>query len=296
MRTIFYITLIVGILYTCDKKTNVHSGFAYINGASLYYEVSGKGKPIVFIHGNFGDRRHWDLQVDYLSRKFMVIRYDVRGFGKSSLPKIDEPYSDQDDLKALLEFLKIEKAHICGLSRGSAVATDFAISYPEMCYSLISAGPWAGGFGSGKFKSASADSMYAIVPKANEILRNYGPKECTDFIWKGNNCLARSVVNPATLNSLLKMGYEHSYWSLLNKSPITSLNPPAMSRLTDIKLPTLIVTAEYDLESCKEIADIMEKEISGSVKVSIKGAGHIMNMDKPLEFNRLISDFVSGIK
>jgi 3-oxoadipate enol-lactonase len=69
-----------------------------------------------------------------------------------------------------------------------------------------------------------------------------------------------------------------------------------MLRLNEIKLPTLIITAEYDLVSCKEIADIMEKEISGSRKVVMKEAGHIMNMDKPEEFNRYISDFIDNLK
>ena len=229
-------------------------------------------------------------------KKYKVIRYDVRGFGKSDTPKSDEPYSNRKDLKALLEFLDIGKAHICGLSMGSGIAVDFAIDYPEMCLSLIPIGPWAGGFGSGNFKSSNADSVFAVFPIVNEVLKKHGPKEATDYLWKGNNCLSRSVRDPATLDALLKMGYEYYYRSHLNNSKIESLKPPAISRLKEIKLPTLIVTAEYDLESCKENADIMEKEIAGSVKISIKDAGHIMNMDKPDEFNRLISEFIDKVK
>jgi pimeloyl-ACP methyl ester carboxylesterase len=284
------------LLTLCSKTPSVKSGFAEINGTSLYYEVAGNGEPIVFIHGNFGDRRHWDFQFEPLSKQFKVIRYDVRGFGKSSLPKIDEPYSDTKDLKALLEFLGINKAHICGLSRGSSVAVDFAIEYPEMCLSLIPIGPWAGGYGFGNFQSPNADSLYAVFPVANKLLESHGAQAITDFIWKGNNCLAKSVKNPAIRDSLLKMGYNYSYWSHLNNSPIEGLNPPAISRLRDIHLPTLIITAEYDLESCKEIADIMEKEISGSKKVSINRTGHIMNMEKPEEFNKVISDFISDLE
>jgi len=296
MKKVLFATLSFILLISCNNKPTVKSGFAEVNGTSLYFEVAGKGKPLLFVHGNFGDHRHWDFQFAPLSKKYKVIRYDVRGFGKSAVPKSDELFSHRNDLKALLEFLDVEKAHICGLSMGSGIAVDFVIDYPEMCLSLIPIGPWAGGFGSGDFKSSNADSLFAVFPIVNEILKNHGPKEATDYLWKGNNCLSRSVRNPATLDALLIMGYEYSYWSHLNSSKIESLEPPAISRLKEIKLPTLIITAEYDLESCKEIAEIMEKEITGSVKISIKDAGHIMNMDKPDEFNRLISEFIDSVK
>lgn len=300
MKSIYLLLYVTCIsIAACGNKhsqTDLIKGFAEVNGTKLYYEVAGKGEPIVFVHGNFGDRRHWDFQFVPLSKEFKVIRYDVRGFGKSSLPKSDEPYSDTKDLKALLQFLKVDKAHVCGLSRGSAVVVDFALEYPEMCLSLIPIGPWAGGFGFGEFKSPNADSLYSIFPVANKLLESQGTKAITDYLWKGNNCLARSVKTPSTLDSLLKMGYDYTYWSHLNNSKIESLDPPAISRLNQILLPTLIVTSEYDLESCKEIADRMEKEISGSRKVVIKEAGHIMNMDKPEEFNRYITEFLETLK
>ena len=70
----------------------------------------------------------------------------------------------------------------------------------------------------------------------------------------------------------------------------------AIKKLNEIKIPTLIVTAEYDLALCKDIAAIMAKEIPGAKLISIKGAGHIMNMDQPEEFNKIISKFIDGIK
>ena len=192
--------------------------------------------------------------------------------------------------------MKIDKAHICGLSGGSSAAVDFALIYPQMCLSLIPIGPWAGGYGSDNFKSPNADSLFMGLARIDDIVKSQGIKSATDYIWKGNNCLARTVNNQRTLDSLLQMGYDYSFWFHLNSSPEENLEPSAMSRLKEIKLPTLIITAENDLESCKEIADIMEKEIPGSKKVVIKGAGHIMNMDKPEEFNRYIIEFIDTLK
>jgi pimeloyl-ACP methyl ester carboxylesterase len=85
---------------------------------------------LCYIHGSFGDRRFWNLQFVELSKKYKVLRYDVRGYGRSALPDTAEAYRDCDDLNALMDFLKITKAHICGLSLGSIIALDFALAYP----------------------------------------------------------------------------------------------------------------------------------------------------------------------
>ena len=94
-----------------------------------------------------------------------MVRYDVRGFGKSAMPKPEEPYCNHDDLKTLMDYLKIDKANICGLSMGSGIVIDFAIAYPERCFSLIPIGPWPVGFGQGDFISPNTDSLFANITK-----------------------------------------------------------------------------------------------------------------------------------
>src|SRR5512137_2035471 len=106
MEKVFAFIFSAFLLTQCHNivgKPETISGFAPVNGTTLYYEMAGQGETVVFIHGNFGDRRHWDRQFKPLSKKFKVVRYDVRGFGKSAMPKTDEPYSDWDDLKALMD-------------------------------------------------------------------------------------------------------------------------------------------------------------------------------------------------
>ncbi len=276
------------------KKSIVEKGFAQVNGTELYYEIAGTGEALVMVHGNWGDRRHWDFQFSSLSKNYKLIRYDVRGYGKSALPKSDEQYNDYDDLKTLLDFLEIEKAHICGLSMGSRIAVDFTITYPEMSKSLISIGPWANGYGLNEYKTQNSDSLFSIMFKLSEIVINDGPKESTDYVWTGNPLFI--VKSTAALDSILKIGYEYSWWHFINKNKRKSLSPAAISRLNEIKVPTLIITAEYDLDACKEVAEIMEKQIVGASKISISDAGHMMNMDRPDEFNKIISEFIDEIK
>lgn len=294
--SIFILLLSLPFLcYYQDKKFNPETGFAEVNGTKLYYEVAGKGEPIIFVHGNVGDRRHWDKQFEPLSKKFKVVRYDVRGFGKSAMPKSDEPYSDWDDIKALMNYLKIDKAHICGLSMGSGIAVDFALVYPEKCLSVIPIGPWGSGFGAGNFKSANADSLWVIMPKIRELVNNGKLIDAVDYIWTGNQSHAHSVKDENTRKALLEMGYDYTFWSWLNQSKVQSLKPTGMDRLKEIKLPALIIIGEYDIPACIEVANIMKKDIKGSKLVTIKNAGHFMNMDKPEEFNNELIKFIESL-
>ena len=88
--------------YFVDRRAEVKTGFADVNGAKLYYETAGEGDPVILIHGYGGDRRDWDYLFRPLAEQHQVVRYDLRGFGKSDRPTT-EPYSHVEDLKALME-------------------------------------------------------------------------------------------------------------------------------------------------------------------------------------------------
>ena len=119
-------------------------GFAPVNGTRLFYEVKGTGPAVVLIHGGQLDCRMWDGQFAAFSRDFRVIRYDVRGYGGSFQP--DMLYSDAEDLAGLLDYLKVDKAHIVGLSLGGRIAIDFAVAHPARVASLTLAGPGLSGY------------------------------------------------------------------------------------------------------------------------------------------------------
>jgi pimeloyl-ACP methyl ester carboxylesterase len=273
------------------KSNRIDSGYAEVNNTRLYYEVSGKGQAIVFIHGSFGDRRFWDFQASDLSKKFKVLRYDLRGFGKSALPKEEEVYRDCDDLLALLKYLKIDRAHICGLSYGSFIAIDFALAYPQKCLSLIPIGPRVAGDDLNDYK-ANSDSFKTIVAKAVELLKTSGRKDATDFLWAGENNLSKSVQSSKAREVLLKMGYEYSWWRHLHPSKREYVFPQAIRNLDQIKMPTLIVTADFDAPICKQVATTLRDQIKGSELISIGHAGHVMNMDNPEQFNKELSKFI----
>jgi pimeloyl-ACP methyl ester carboxylesterase len=121
-------------------------GFARLNGARLYYQVRGKGPPIVLIHGGQLDCRVWDDQFKVLTGSYRVLRYDVRGFGGSVGRHKDRLYSDVDDLAALLDYVGMPSPHLVGLSLGGRIAIDFALTHPTRVGSLLTAGPGLTGF------------------------------------------------------------------------------------------------------------------------------------------------------
>src|SRR5258706_13574858 len=112
------------------------SGYVEVPGARLYYEVAGSGYPLVLIHGYSLDVRMWDDQFATLAERFQVIRYDARGFGKSTVPT-GESFAHADDLKGLLTQLAVSRAHILGLSMGGWIATNFALTRPAMTRTLV---------------------------------------------------------------------------------------------------------------------------------------------------------------
>src|SRR5262245_38128189 len=113
------------------------------DNVKLYYEDSGSGIPIVFVHEFAGDYRAWESQVRHFARCYRCITYNARGYPPSDVPAEGERYSQdraRDDIRAVLDALKIDKAHIVGLSMGGFAALHFGFTYPQRARSLVVAG------------------------------------------------------------------------------------------------------------------------------------------------------------
>src|SRR5262249_44738056 len=154
MKTLF--ASIILLFATFDSW----AGSGKFNG--LYYETKGRGAPVIFIHGGQMDRRMWDAQFDVFAKEYRVIRYDIRGFGKSDTPT--NAYSDAGDLHALLQHLRVKKATLIGLSLGAAVAVDFALVHGENVDALVLVCPGLGGF----LFQDKANDLRAVVEAARD--------------------------------------------------------------------------------------------------------------------------------
>jgi pimeloyl-ACP methyl ester carboxylesterase len=259
-------------------------GFAPVNGTRLFYEVKGSGPAVVLIHGGQLDCRMWDDQFAALAGHFRVIRYDVRGYGGSVRP--DLPYSDADDLAALLDYLKVDKAHLVGLSLGGRIAIDFAVAHPARVGSLTLAGPGLSGYE----PPAGAETdlrMWEIIKAA----RDRGPEAAT-ALWLKDPFMAPAMEQARLVPVLQRMARENAHCWLENPILQRSPKPAAATRLGEIKVPTLLVIGDRDVPQIKATIETLEKGIRGAKKVSIKGAGHMVNMEKPDIFNEAVLSFL----
>ena len=270
-----------------SANTAVQSGYADVNGGSLYYEVTGSGSPVVLIPGFTLDTRMWDSQVAALSRKHRVIRYDLRGAGKSPPPT--GPYAQYEDLAALLDHLGVAKAHIVGLSLGGAIAIDFTLASPGSALSLVpvdasSVGgyPWP----------AELSAWFADITAAAER----GDLAAAKEMWLSTGWFAHARLMPEAAAKLREIAADYSGWHLQNKNPVQRLTPPAMDRLEAIAAPTLVVIGELDLPFYNlPLADALASRIPGARKVLIRGAGHMANMEDPTQFNQAVLDFLAEV-
>ena len=272
------------------EELQIETGYAEVNDTRLYYEVAGSGDAILLIHGNGGDRRHWDEQFEVFAKNYRVVRFDVRGFGKSAMPVEGQPYRCNDDIKALLEFLGISNAHIAGFSLGCGFAVDFVIEHPEMVRSLIAVGPWIFGYRSESIPEMS--SSLADIPK---ILEKEGKASAFEY-WMNSPVFKESFRDPAVYDRVMEIGKDFNFWHFTHKDPIQYLTPNANEQLDKIQVPVLIVTAEFDLKPCREMADYLEKTIQNSQKVDLMDAGHVMALEKPEEFNKAVLDFLNELE
>jgi pimeloyl-ACP methyl ester carboxylesterase len=259
-------------------------GFAPVAGTRLFYEVKGTGPALVLIHGGQMDSRMWDDQFAVLATQFSVIRYDVRGYGGSFQP--DRLYSDADDLAALLDYLKVKSAHVVGLSLGGRVAIDFALAHPGRVKSLTLAGPGLAGYEPPNAEEADL-RMWNLVKAA----RDDGPDRVTE-LWLRDPFMVPAMEQPRLAPQLKKLARENAHCWLRNPVLQRSPKPLAAKRLNEIKVPTLLILGDRDVPQAKATVETLEKGISGSKKVVIKGAGHIVNMERPEEFNEALLAFL----
>ena len=284
-RTIACASILLFLLHASGSESakgkSKVTGAAQVNGTTLYYEMAGKGRRVVLIHGGLADSRLWDDQFDELAKHFRVIRYDLRGFGKSAFSM--GPYSHIEDLYALLKFLKIKKASLVGLSLGGVIATDFALEHPEMVDALILASSGLRGH-----PSARNEKSVAVQKAAEE----QGMEKAIEM-WLDHPFFATGKKNPAYVQRMRRMLAENfRYWGP-TPSPIMVTWPtrPSIERLSEIKAPTLIIVGEQDAPNIRAIADTLEARIEGAKKVVIPGVSHHLNMEKPKEFNETVLDF-----
>jgi pimeloyl-ACP methyl ester carboxylesterase len=262
------------------------SGIAEVNGTELYYEVAGRGPALVLLHGGAVDSRAWDDQFPEFAKHYRVIRYDLRGAGKSASP--DKPFSNSEDLYALLQFLKVDKAYLMGISRGGGIAFDFTLERPEMAAALI-------------LVSANLSMTPAAYEQMFERVTETGKSQgaaAAARVWGYDPYQGpvRETARPRVLNVLEDNlpRFRHLDGSATVRQ-LSSSHIPRSERLSEIRVPVLVIAGELDNSDARANYDRWARDIPGAKKIVFPNAAHLVNIDEPQGFNQAVLEFLSNL-
>jgi 2-hydroxy-6-oxonona-2,4-dienedioate hydrolase len=273
------------------RKIVTESGFVAIGNANIYYEVAGEGQSMVLVHAGVADSRQWNSEFEHFAQDFRVLRYDMRGYGKS-LP-IEGEFSHMGDLTGLLDQLGFDQPIVLiGCSMGGSMAMDFALAHPSRVKVLVMVGSGPSGLRLDvptHPKEAEAEEAY----KSGDLERL---ADLEAQIWFDGMGRTPDQVNQDMRRLALEMNrlaLSHVAKGLGKRQPDT--DTPAAERLDELEMPLLVVVGEHDEPYSHAAADHMVEKVPSARKVVLEDAAHLANMDHPGQFQRTVSAFLDEV-
>ncbi|MDP3063642.1 MAG: alpha/beta fold hydrolase [Chloroflexota bacterium] len=271
---------------------------AITNGIVTFYEDSGRarpepgrrGPPLVLIHGHSSDLRLWDAQGPALADAgYRVVRYDVRGHGRSDAPATGYTWQNYScDLRDLLEHLGIATAHLVGLSMGGGIALQFALDWPDHLSSLVLVDSTLPGFDYSAQFSQSVEELVAAV-------RSEGPRSAFQRLWLSHPLFDGVRRFPERFQFLKSLVLAYPAADYYDQTEYPQPQRQVSDRLGEVQAPTLVLVGELDLPDFRLVADILAANIPGARQQVIADAGHLPPLEQPAAFNAALLDFLSRL-
>ena len=269
-----------------EKPPAVESGYIQVDGGKIFYETAGLGPVIIMIHDGLLHRETWNAQFAVFAKHYRVIRWDRRGYGRSSTPT--SAFSQLDDLFAVLKGLKVERATLLGCSAGGLLAIHFALDHPQMVTALVLVGPIVSGLEfSDHFTTRGNRGIPAPDTPVAQKIDYWTSKD--PWIMAPENTSARQrfktllTANPQNLEGT---GQQLARWP----------DQPALARLSQIKVPTLLVVGESDIPDVHAHIGAIQAGIAGSKRVVLNHSGHLPQVEVPDAFNEVVLGFLNNIR
>ncbi|MHB8088420.1 MAG: alpha/beta fold hydrolase [Anaerolineaceae bacterium] len=262
-----------------------------LGDGQLYFETAGVGMPLVFSHAAFLDSRMFDAVWEPLAKHFRVIRYDMRGFGKSS--PVTGPLCRRTDLLQLLNHLDVTDAHLVGCSNGGQLSLDLALEQPQRVASLTLVGSTPSGFELRGEPPRHLFEMFDAMQQGDNDLSN----ELQIRIWLDGEHREPQQVDSALRKKALEMNripVSQSTFFIADTQPVNPLDPPAIARLESVKCPTLVIAGALDHSEVLRAANEMAERIPNARKGLIESAGHVPGYEQPDRFVKLLLDFLGS--
>ena len=279
-------TTLSGALWVGAEQASVE-GRADVGDTELYYQLRGRGRTVVLLHGGLLDGRMWDGQFELLAQTYRVLRYDARGHGRSG--PIEGEHCHYRDLHVLLATLGIEKATLVGLSLGARTAVDFTLEHPDMVEALVAVAPGISGWEfddpvllehqKGLRAAAEAGDEAGVVEWFQRSWTD-GPRRAPDDI----DAAVREKVRSMARATVAKPG---------QRGPLVEAG--AKGRLFEIDVPTLVMVGELDMADIHGISSLLAEKVQRARKIEVPGVAHMINMEAPEAFNRHLLAFLQTI-
>nr|MDT0660302.1 alpha/beta hydrolase [Micromonospora sp. DSM 115978] len=258
-----------------------------VDGATLAYDEAGTGDVVVFLHAGIADRRMWRGQVA-LAGRFRLIALDLRGYGESDLPST--PFAHHDDVVGLLDALGIDRATLVGCSFGGSVAIDTALAHPDRVAALALFGTAVSGHDWTAETSDLWDALVGDVPDddfdamAEAEVRFWvvGPGRLPEEVDPELIAFARDMDRRA-------LAAEAALGDVITRE----LDPPAIGRLGELRMPVLVQVGTADVPDIGRLADRIAADVPGAIRLpDLPNAGHLLPLEHPDLVNAALLDFL----
>jgi pimeloyl-ACP methyl ester carboxylesterase len=265
------------------------------DGVRLYYEDTGEGVPIVFVHEFAGDHRSWEPQVRFFSRRHRCIAYAARGYPPSDVPEDVESYSQKRaaaDIGAVLDGAGIERAHVVGLSMGGFATLHFGLDYPERALSLVAAGI---GYGAEKDREAE---FRRGAEQAAQGFETKGSRAFAEIYGSSAARVQFEAKDPRGWREFVDQLAEHSQLGAANTMRGVQARRPSLydleERFKGLVVPTLIVAGDEDDNSLQP-SIFLKRTIPASGLLLLPKTGHTINLEEAAAFNQAVADFLAQV-
>ncbi len=261
----------------------------------LYYEEAGQGTPILFVHEFASDHRGWEPQLREFGKRYRVIAYSARGYTPSDVPDDVSAYSYQHvmrDAVAVLDHLKIGQAHLVGLSMGGYTTLQVALNHPARVRSMTLAGT---GSGSERWYT---ETFHKNSRALGEVFEREGSAAVAKTYGNGPSRVPFAIKDARGFVEFAKHLAEHDARGSANTSRGFQGARPSLYDFEDairkLKTPALIVVGDED-ERCIEPSLFLKSAIAASGLVVFPKTGHVVNLEEPDLFNRVVGDFLTRV-
>ncbi len=268
------------------------------DGVSLYYEETGSGAPLIFLHEFGGHYLSWEPQVRYFSRRYRVITYAARGWPPSDVPDKVEMYSQAraaDDCADLMKALGIDRAHLCGLSMGATASLEFALRHPGKALSLAIAAGGGGGSTDPEAKKKFKDECEAFARRIEqEGMKAMAELYCTSSAR--NTYRYKDPRGWAEFKQQFADGSATGH--AMTMRGVQGARVPFFERTEELKKiaePMLVVIGDED-ESTHSLAVHLKQHVARSGVLELPKCGHTINLEEPAAFNNALQDFLHAVE